>query len=87
MSKDTSGYIYCVTADTMTVIKIGYWRGRLKELRSRYVTCYGKNCELFCSQTSDCILLEKKFNLTKLAFVTVLTDIAKDHKPTYAYFK
>jgi len=53
------GYAYCVTAKRINHVKIGYWTKTIGALRSRYVTYYGNDCQLFYVQTQNPPLLEK----------------------------
>jgi len=50
------GYVYCITSDIVDYIKIGYWNG----LRSRYITYYGNNIDIFYVETLDAPKLENK---------------------------
>jgi hypothetical protein len=54
-----AGYVYAITSPLVAVVKIGYWKGGLPELRSRYVTYYGPQLELYCKMFEDCAAAEK----------------------------
>jgi hypothetical protein len=53
------GYVYCVTADTVNHVKIGFWTGKSKSLKSRYATYYGCNATIFKVKTMNARKLEK----------------------------
>ena len=56
--KSKIGYVYCATSSTINHIKIGFWRGSIESLQSRYVTYYGSDLELFHVMTKDAPKLE-----------------------------
>lgn len=41
------GYFYLITSPVLNAIKAGYWKSSIYKLRSRYVTNYGSNLEIF----------------------------------------
>lgn len=60
LEKIKNGYVYLVTSDIVNFIKIGYWRSTIDSLKSRYITTYGNNVEIFYVDTKDASLLEKQ---------------------------
>ena len=41
------GYVYCITSNTIDFVKIGFWKGTIDGLRSRYITYYGNDIEIY----------------------------------------
>ena len=41
-----NGYIYIVTSELLTFVKIGMWRSTISSLYSRYITYYGNNIDI-----------------------------------------
>jgi len=58
--KPDIGFVYCVTSDILNAIKIGFWKGSIEGLRSRYTTSYGNNLVLHTFETSYPHKLEQK---------------------------
>lgn len=58
----TRGVVYIATAPVLLACKIGMWRGKLSQLRNRYVTAYGRDLELHLYEFDDCILAEKRMH-------------------------
>ena len=54
------GYTYCITSPTMNIVKIGFWSGTPESLKSRYITYYGNNLDIFYVHTADAYKLEQK---------------------------
>jgi hypothetical protein len=84
--KIKEGYVYCVTAETINHVKIGFWKGSKKTLAKRYGTYYGNDLNLFCCKTSDARHLEKlchfnfkKYNISNELFI-------KEHLEEYKTF-
>jgi hypothetical protein len=66
------GCVYIVTTPHMrSVVKVGFWRGTLPRLRSRYVTSYGKEVELTVFRTRAPVQVEALF---KRAFEGACTE-------------
>jgi hypothetical protein len=61
-------YIYLITSSYITFIKIGYWRGLLKNLYNRYSTMYGKLYQFIIFQFQ----IVKKLNMTYLNILVVI---------------
>ena len=56
-------YVYCVTSNILNAIKIGYWKGSINGLRSRYITPYGNNIELYYFHSKLPKMLEHKCHI------------------------
>jgi prophage antirepressor-like protein len=54
------GVVYCVTSKLINFVKIGFWTGNLKTLRSRYCTSYGSDVEILYVTTNNAHILETK---------------------------
>lgn len=57
--KDVRGFVYLVTSPDVNMVKIGSWRGSIPELRSRYVTYYGQDLQMWAFESEDCISAER----------------------------
>jgi hypothetical protein len=57
------GYVYCITSHLVNSVKIGYWTSNLKSLRSRYITYYGSDLEMFYVETTNACQLEKECHI------------------------
>ena len=58
--KSRKGRVYAITSPMMSAVKIGFWRSKLKELKSRYKPVY--DVIDMCEYTScDCLLVEMVF--------------------------
>lgn len=56
------GCVYIVSTPHMrTVVKVGFWRGTVQRLRSRYVTSYGKEVVLKTFLTRAPVQVEAMF--------------------------
>ncbi len=55
----TRGVVYVATAPVLLACKIGMWRGKLSQLRNRYVTSYGGDLRLDVYEFCDCVSVEK----------------------------
>ncbi len=56
----TRGVVYIATAPVLLACKIGMWRGKLSDLRNRYVTAYGGGLQLDVYGFDDCLAAEKR---------------------------
>ena len=56
----TRGVVYIATAPVLLACKIGMWRGKLSDLRNRYVTAYGGGLNLDVYHFEDCLAAEKR---------------------------
>jgi hypothetical protein len=54
-----NGYVYCVSSDNINYVKIGYWKGQINALKSRYKMYYGNNIQLDYVYTNDAYKLEQ----------------------------
>jgi hypothetical protein len=54
----TVDYTYCVTSDIFNAVKIGYWKGTVNKLISRYGVVYGKKLDIHYVLTTDAHQLE-----------------------------
>ena len=54
------GYVYCITSELINHVKIGFWKGNIEGLRSRYVTYYGSNLEIYYIKSNNARELEQK---------------------------
>jgi hypothetical protein len=54
------GFTYCATSPIIDFAKIGFWRGTEEGLRSRYVTYYGNDVNLYIVRTLNPCKLETK---------------------------
>ena len=61
--KSNIGYTYLITSNLINAIKIGFWRGSIDSLRSRYITNYGENIILDYVYTLNPYELEQKTHL------------------------
>ena len=59
--KTREGRVYVITGPRMFMVKVGFWRSKLKGLRARYFTELGDEVEIYECTTCDCILVEKIF--------------------------
>lgn len=55
-----TGVIYLATAPGLPFVKIGYWKGELRALRSRYVTVYGAYTVIWAFESDECERDEKE---------------------------
>jgi len=82
--KSKIGYVYCTTSPTINHIKIGFWRGSIESLQSRYVTYYGSDLELFHVMTKDAPKLEylchAHFNEQRITNELFLKDNLDEYK-------
>lgn len=51
-----AGMVYCITAPTMKVAKIGFWRRTIEGLLKRYVTPYGKEVSFYYVNVDACTI-------------------------------
>lgn len=56
--RGTMGSVYIVTSPLVGVAKIGFWKGTLSALRSRYVVYYGQEIRLWAFAAEDCRMAE-----------------------------
>jgi hypothetical protein len=57
----TLGYVYCAYSSVISgYVKIGFWRGNLDSLRSRYVTYYGNDVKIHAYEFSNAPFIEKE---------------------------
>ena len=47
------GYVYCVTSPLLNGVKIGFWTGTICGLRSRYITYFGFDIQLYTYYTMN----------------------------------
>lgn len=82
------GYVYLVTSDIVSVVKIGFWRKSLIELHKRYVTTYGKNLNLMYTECDNAPNLEKRVHKAFSEFRYSSELFAKNkHKEYISYLE
>lgn len=57
------GYTYCITSPMINAVKIGFWTSTLESLKSRYVTYFGNDVDIFSVRTADAYKLEQKCHM------------------------
>ena len=60
---DRRGIVYLATAPRVNLVKVGYWKGEIKTLKSRYMTYYGEDVEIHPYRVSDCMQVERSFKV------------------------
>lgn len=80
------GYVYCVSSPVNNYVKLGFWRGSISSLYSRYITYYGNKIDIFYLKTMDARDLETKLFLhfSKYNISNELFDI--NYKDDYIQF-
>ncbi len=80
------GYVYCVSSPVNNYVKLGFWRGSISSLHSRYITYYGNKIDIFYLKTMDARDLETKLFLhfSKYNISNELFDI--NYKDDYIQF-
>ena len=58
----TCGMIYLVTSPLVNAVKIGYWRGSIDGLKTRYGLSYGNNLEIHYKETNNVRKSEKQIH-------------------------
>lgn len=80
------GYVYCVSSPVNNYVKLGFWKGSISNLYSRYITYYGNKIDIFYFKTMDARALETKLFLhfSKYNISNELFDI--NYKDDYIQF-
>jgi hypothetical protein len=60
LSRNEAGVIYLATAPSLPFVKIGYWKGELRALKSRYMTVYGAYTMIWAFKSNQCVRDEKE---------------------------
>lgn len=59
--EDKSGIVYLATGPRVDMVKVGYWKGAMKALESRYKTYFGDDVEIHVYHVLDCVKIERIF--------------------------